>query len=494
MRRQGTDLTERRGVATRVMTERAGAIGTLLKIQRVCWRVCLCLLVAWGISGCAAYEPKPLPEASELASEPAPDITVMQVLAAEIRHPILRPVRLDPNEGLSPEAIGLLAVLLNPSLRAARDERAVADAQLLQAGLLPNPELSYDVEAPTGGATEGTVNAFGLGLSWNVASLITRPANRQGAQARQSAVEADIAWREWQTAQAAKTAVFALVGLRARIVLQEQAQQYVARHAETVREAVAHGTLMAKDLAAAEAASKQADAATVDLKRQAEQRRLELNRLLGMPPHLVVRLSDKIVLPLSFKPPAAAALLSDLEQRRLDLVALRHGYDSQEAAVRAAILEQFPRLSLGPTVGRDVEDISTVGFGVSLPLSNRSRGDIAVEQATRRKLYDEYANRLFETWSDVAMLLSQIESLNQKITAAQQTQAALVTLEESYRAVLSAGHIDILTYYGVWNDMTNSRMGLLTLREQLAQTIVALELATGLYRIPEQTGDKETQP
>ena len=98
----------------------------------------------------------------------------VRILAAEIRHPILQPVRLAPEERLSPDAAGVLAVLLNPSLQAVRDQRALADAQVLQAGLLPDPELSYDLERPVGGDTAGTVNGFGLGLSWDAASPSSR--------------------------------------------------------------------------------------------------------------------------------------------------------------------------------------------------------------------------------------------------------------------------------------------------------------------------------
>jgi cobalt-zinc-cadmium efflux system outer membrane protein len=483
MCQERAEPSEGHGVATRAMKERAGTRQA----------VCLCILATQLLGGCAAYHFKPLPKASDLESVPAVDPARIQVLAAEIEHPILRPVRLDPNEGLSPEAAGVLAVLLNPSLRAARDERALADAQLLRAGLLPNPELSYDFEAPTTGDTEGTVNGFGLGLTWDVTSLIARSATVRGAQAHRAAVEADMAWQEWQTAQAAKTAVLALAAWRARIAVQEEARQHLARNAELVQRAVAGGTLTAKDLSAAESASRQAQAAWLDLKKQAEQQRLQLNRLLGLPPESAVRLSDRIELPSSFKPPAAEDLLAGLEQRRLDLLALRHGYDSQEAAVRAAVLNQFPRISLGPTLGRDVENVNIAGFGiaVTLPLFNRNQGNIAVEQATRQKLYDEYVNRMFETRSDVAILLSRIRFLNEEIAAAQQGQAVLTKLEESYRAALAAGQVDILTYYAAWNDMAAGRMKALTLREQLAQAVVALELATGLYQIPEL---KETQP
>ena len=93
------------------------------------------------------------------------------------------------------------------------------------------------------------------------------------------------------------------------------------------------------------------------------------------------------------------------------------------------------------------------------------------------------------------MLVSQIESLNQKIAAAEETLAALVKLEDSYRTLLTAGRVDVLTYHAAWNDMAAGRMGLLVMREQLAEAVVGLELATGLYRIPQAAPqDEEMQP
>lgn len=318
----------------------------------------------------------------------------------------------------------------------------------------------------------------------------------RGGETHRLAVEADIAWQEWQTAQAAKTAVFALVGLQARIAQQEQARQHLDQNTELIRTAVAGGTMTAKDLSAAESANRQAYAALLDLKKQAELQRLQLNRLLGLPPESVVRLSNEIELPSSFQPPATVRLLGEIEERRLDLIALRHGYDSQEAVLRAAALNQFPRISIGPMIGRDVDNIDTAGFGVGviLPILDHNQGNIAIEQATRQRLYDEYVNRLFETRSDVAMLLSRIRFLNDEIPATAEAEAELTELEASYRTALTDGQVDILTYYTAWNDMTASRMKLVMLKEQLAEAVVALELATGFYQIPKPTVREQSQP
>jgi cobalt-zinc-cadmium efflux system outer membrane protein len=471
------------GMGRRLAQTRARAVLVLVSI------------LLWAGAGCQRYEARPLDAAAVTEALTPPEAQALQVQAANLRHPILEPLKLDLQDGLSPAEVGVLAVLLNPSLRAARDQRALAEAQLLQARLLPNPELSFNFETPTGGDTEGTVNVFGLELAWDVTSLLSRGANVQGAQAHRAAVEMDVAWQEWQVAQNARTAVVKLVSLERQIALQEEVQALLQENVELTRKAVASGTRTAKDLSAAQAQARTAYTDLLDLRRQAVQQHFQLNRLLGLPPEPPVRLSPAVELPSSFQPPEVQTLLADLEQRRLDLVALRRGYDSQEATVRAAILNQFPRLSLGPTVGRDTDNVHTVGVGVAvdLPIFQHNQGRIAVEQATRRKLFDEYVNRVFETQSEVYVLLSRIRFLNEEIAAAREAEQDLQKLVEDYRTALAAGRVDILTYYAAWNDATSNRMRLIGLQEQLAQAIIDLESVTGLYDIP-PTGSVSTSP
>ncbi len=254
-----------------------------------------------------------------------------------------------------------------------------------------------------------------------------------------------------------------------------------------IRRAVQSGTKTSDELVAAEVAHSQAVESLIELQQQAAVQSLTLRRALGMPPDYPVRIEEGIVLPARFHAPVAAELTAGLEQGRLDLVALRRGYDSQEAAVRAAILNQFPRVSIGPTYARDVEDVDSVGFGlgVTLPVFDRNQGRIATEQATRQKLFDEYVNRVFEARSDVSVRLAKIESFNQEIAAAEDTQSQSQRLESVYHQAMLQGRVDVLTYLNAWYSLANSRRKLLALKGQLAQTIIDLESTTGLYRIPE---------
>ena len=438
-----------------------------------------------SILGCATYHPMPITQDAVHKRLQPPDMTRVQALAREINHPILHPVQLQPAEGLSPDGAAVLAVLLNPSLRAVRDQRELSDAQVLEAGLLPNPQLTYSHGVPTGGDTAGRVNAFGLGLDWNVASLITRASKEREAKARGEAVDLDIAWREWQVAQGAKAAVYQLSSLRSQIALLEQVRQQVTKNLAYVRKAVSDGFMTASDLNSVQAAKSSVNERLLSLEKQADQQRLKLLRLMGLPADSQVHLSKNLSLPSRVILPKSS-LVEGLEQRRLDLLALRRGYDSQEAAVRAAVLEQFPRITIGPKINRDTDNVRTTGFGlnIELPIFNRGRGKIAVERATRKKLYDEYMARVFETRSDIEQVKSGIGFLNEQIAAAQATEAHLGRLVESYRVALTDGRANALVYYRTWSNLIDARIKVVNLKGQLAQAMVALELATGFFEIP----------
>ncbi|WP_169513294.1 TolC family protein [Geopsychrobacter electrodiphilus] len=442
-------------------------------------------LVLVLLSACASYRPQPLTQAAVQARLKHPDMAELRILASEIKHPILHPVALNPEEGLSPDGAAVLAVLLNPALRALRDQKAVANAQLLEAGLLPNPELSYSLDLPTGNRA-GRGNAFGLGLNWNVSALISRAARRGSAREHDAAIALDIAWQEWQVAQGAKSAVYRLVSLQAQEALAEQSAQHLATTLTRLQHAVAAGSLTSSTLRPAQAAWRQANATRLELSQKTAQQLLQLKRLLGLPSTSKLHLQQEISLPSRIELPAETALLKDLEQRRLDLLALRRGYASQEAAVHAAILNQFPQISIGPTLSRDADNLRTTGFSLnlSLPIFNRNQGQIALERATRQRLLDEYTNRVFEAGSDIGLLLSGIHFINEQITQAQADATDLDCQRQLSRSALAAGLTDRVSADLIWNAHIRAQMKMFALRGDLAQALVALQLASGFYAIP----------
>ncbi|HEY9074430.1 MAG TPA: TolC family protein, partial [Desulfobaccales bacterium] len=142
----------------------------------------LLLFLTLTLTGCATYHPLPLDKAAVDRALAPPALESISLKASQIHHPLLRPVNFDLRDGLSPDEAAVLAVIANPQLRALRDQKGLAQAQLIQAGILPNPQVSYSLDIPMAGATEGTVKAYGLGLSWDIISLLTRGVNLAAAR------------------------------------------------------------------------------------------------------------------------------------------------------------------------------------------------------------------------------------------------------------------------------------------------------------------------
>ncbi len=437
------------------------------------------------ISACASYEPKPLTTSSIEQALVVPSRDQLRVKARLISHPILKPIEFDDRDGLSPDEAAILAVIINPNLKAVRDQRLIAGAQLLQAGLLPNPQLSFNPAFPVAGSTQGVLTALGFGLNLNIVKLLTRKPRMETAGRQAAAVDLNVSWQEWQTAQAAKSATYQLSILDDQVVLAAELDKALAQTVELMRGAAIEGLITRLEQGAAESASNNAHATLLNLKKQANQQRLMLNQLLGVPTQTQIILQKGIDVPIAFEPPTMDKLLDGLEERRLDLVALRHGYESQEASIRAAILSQFPNIQIGPTGTSDAGGFYSAGIGISmsLPIFNRNQGTIALKKATRKQLSDAYINRVFLARSNIGKILANIHWLNQQIQTAQKAQPILQKLVESLHSALNENQANIVSYYTALTNLTAKRIQTLKLKQQLMNAIIALEVASGLYKI-----------
>jgi len=436
----------------------------------------------------------PLDKAAVESSLAPPDLEAVRVQAKDIQHPILKPLDFDISNGLSPDEAAILAVLASPKLRAIRDQRGIAAAQLLQAGILPNPQLSYGLDIPTAGMIQGTVNAFNFGLNWEITSIISRGAKRGAAKADAVSVDLDTSWQEWQAAEGAKIQVYHLYFFDQQLAVARKEEEDLRENLGRVKRGADLGLVTVVDLAAAEAAVQKMHTTVLTTEQQREHERLALNDSLGFPGSDLIPLEQNIALPDVKTLPSPDALTEGLEERRLDLLALRSGYRSEEERLRAAILSQFPKISIGFAHAGDTGNVITTGFGVTidLPLFDRNQGAIAVEKATRAKLYDEYVARLFEARGEIARAIADMKSLQRQVEAAQASLPILQNVVDSYRRALLQGNADVLTYYNARGDLIARRIELFDLKRQLADLHVALEIAAGRYLGPAR--EKEASP
>ncbi|HEV2679962.1 MAG TPA: TolC family protein, partial [Rhodanobacter sp.] len=124
---------------------------------------------------------------------------------------------------------------------------------------------------------------------------------------------------------------------------------------------------------------------------------------------------------------------------------------------------------------------TTHGFsiGITLPLFDRNRGNIAIEKATRQQLKDDYAARMLDTRSDMQRLVADLATLTQQRAAlaahAQQLDAARRAAEAAWQQRL----LDWPTYLAIRSNALSADLDLLDLQQQQATQAIALEALLG---------------
>jgi cobalt-zinc-cadmium efflux system outer membrane protein len=433
------------------------------------------MLVLISLSGCASYRPFALSQSAVRQRLQMPSEKALRIDATKIHHPLLAQVPLNFKNGIGPDQAAVLAVILNPTLRANRDRRGLAGAQLIQAGILPNPTVGYSRDTVAGGSTNGTVAAYGFTGSWDFSALVSRPAKIAAARANTRSIDLDIAWTEWQTAEAAKLALYRVVALQQELSRGQQIDEDQQKTVETLQTAVDRHEKSG-------------------LKQELDRQRLEFKRAVGVLPEAKLQIEDGIKLPSYLLPPSESDLTANVESRRLDLLGLHQGYQSQEQTLRAAVLAQFPKVTLGFSRASDTGpgSIHTFGFAITieLPVFDRNQGAIATEKATRQKLFDEYVARVFEAHADIATAIADIRSLNSQIAAAVEALLILQNLVEIAQKAVDEGEGDVLSYFQARTNLNQKTLQLIKLKQQLMDARSALELASGRYLPAHSEKDK----
>ncbi|PYI83361.1 MAG: hypothetical protein DME54_02825 [Verrucomicrobia bacterium] len=389
----------------------------------------------------------------------------------------------DLRRGIGPDDAAAIALYSNPALRAIRDRRGLAAAQLIQAGILPNPVVSYARDYVTGGNTAGTVTGDNFTAAWEFSALIPFLPKQTAARKNFRSVDLDVAWQEWQIAVNARAAVYRVLSLNAQVARAHEANDGLQQSTDAVRKAAEAHEKTVLDLAAVESASQDSRATVLALQQEFERQRLGLNKILGVEPETNVALREGLTLPTRLAPPDERGLFDGLESRRLDLLGLQQGLESQDATVRAAILAQFPKMSAAFVKASDTTNVHTSGFNVAIdvPIFDRNQGVIATERATRQRLLDEYHQRVFEARSDIATAIADIRSLDRQIAAAEEALPLLEKLVNSAQTAIEQRNADVLSYYTARSNLLQKRIQLIKLQEQLLEAHTALEIASGRY-------------
>lgn len=438
--------------------------------RRFAWAV----LASLGslLSGCAIYHSEPLPTVPDLARFPP-----LTVPAASFGLPGLRPAPFDPARGLSETNIITLAVADDPQLKAERLRAGVARAQLLEAGLLPDPQLS-------GGMSWSAVRTgYDATLAQDIQALITRGAARRAAAAHGRQVSLEILWREWQVAERARELYIRIEALHALRGVLDERRSLLGRLYRRGEASLERGDVSAADVTADFDAWRAAAADWRTFELEDNQARHALNELLGLEPGVRLRLRGGEAMQ---RPPSAAeyrAALAALPQRRPDLLALQAGYRSQEEKLREAILAQFPLVSAGVEKARSAEEgVQTFGFNVTLalPVFDRNRGPIAIGRASRTYLRQSYLAGLDGAESQADQIRSASQIMRRQLGQLEARLPGLERTAAAAKASLARGELGLAAYAREESNFLAAEAEVIRLRASLRQAQSALGLLLAL--------------
>jgi outer membrane protein TolC len=450
------------------------------------------LLLGAVLAGCASYQPLPLDTDARAPAIPA-DI---RIDVADMPLPELRRHPFDPSNGLDMTEVAMLAVANNPDLKLARDERGIARAQAFAAGLLPDPVLELTGGFPFSGPD--TDSAFRLGLAYDLRSLLTHSAATQAAEASARRIDLDLLWKEWQVVSKARELFIRDNYQRQALVLLAQEHQRLAQRHAWMVDAQRRGDITLSALAADLVAMQSVERRINDLQRRHAATDQALDLLLGLSPRAALDLAGSpAIAPVSET--AVKRALAQLPHRRPDLLALEAGYQSEEARYRKAILEQFPAFDVGFVRARDTGGTNTLGFGISmtLPVFNRNQGNIAIEQATRQRLHDEYAARLQRARADVERILRDQAFLQASRHDLEGAIALAAQARDAARVARTHGDLSGAGYAQIETAWIDDRLNLLAVDRTLLEQQAALQTLLGGRihgRVSGPSRDRRTLP
>ena len=442
----------------------------------------LLAVLALSAGGCAGYVPKPIAEREVLQQLQAVRLEALRSAST----PETPRTDFDPTDGLSSDEAVAVALFLNPELRAFRKERGVAEGELIAAGLLPNPQLQVTwlfVQGITKGL--GT-SGWDVGLNWAPPRPGERGAKVARAQARIEEVRAQVAGEERRLATEVRKAYATLGAAEQRIRLVDASMALQERLRKLVQDKLAVGDASRLDANVVELDYAERRREQAALLNDRERARLDLNRLLGLPPTIAVVLQDGADVlpypPLTLDPPA---LETTMVEKRDDLKAAKQEYEQAEQQLRLAYIQRIPWFTFGPVYQRDQEEGGPlnsfgIGFTLDLPLANLNQGEIARLEGARDKLREAFVARVHGARAEVYEALRNLRGQERLVQIYQ--EVVRPALDESARladASLELGDVNALQFVTAQDKALKGRRDGIEAQLEYVKAVFDLERALG---------------
>jgi len=374
--------------------------------------------------------------------------------------PPIDPVHRLLQKQLSADTAVQIALLNNRDLQSSYASLGIAQADLVEAGLLENPVFSYTYY--TGGA--GSI--VEASIVQDFVSVLSLSARKKVGQAVADRVVAETAQRVLDLAWQVRTQYYVVVGDSQALDLMRQIVSATDAAAELARRQLAAGNLNRRDQAVQQAFYAQAllDASQAEMQLSSD--REKLNRLMGLWGGQT-RWSVPARLP---RVPASLPSFDEIESQaisqRLDLAAAKK--EAESTAQALTLTQQFrylDALGIGVAYKREPGAGNFVGPTVQLglPIFNQGQAKVARMEAEYRRSQERVA-------ALAVAIRSETREARERLTAMQQVvqhyTQVLLPLQQTILSETLKSYNGMLT--GVYELLLTKQMQVQTARQYVA--------------------------
>ena len=339
-------------------------------------------------------------------------------------HDIAENIHLLLQEKLTAGATVQLALLGNRSLQAKFEELGIAQADLVQAGILENPVFEASVRFPD----EGTANTE-FTVAQNFLDIFLLPLRKKLARAQFERVKLEMENAVLNLAVEVSAAYYKLQGDMQMFSMNQDVMKAAEAAVELASRQFQEGNIDALDFARRKVDYEQAEIDLIEREVEILEHREHLNLLLGIEDHWQIyeQLSE---LPIS--DPPLDELLDRALTQRLDLAAARQNIKIFERALTLARWEPVPAIDIGVNAEREPDKDDLIGptIEMEIPLFDRNQSEKARIRAKLRQSQHRLAAMEHQARSEVRLAYHRL------IAARKMT--------ESYRNTLVPLHDEIV--------------------------------------------------
>ncbi len=281
---------------------------------------------------------------------------------------------------LTPDSAVQVALLNNPRLEASYEDLGIAQADLVEAGLLKNPIFGAEVRFPKYHALP-----FDLDVMQEFASLLTLPLRKRVAQASFEAAKNRITGEVLSTAADVRAAFYRAQGAQQIVDMRETIVQATGASFEAARQLHDAGNTSDLAFAQEQAIHEQSKVELAKAQREALDAREDLSALMGVWGNDVKWTIAPKLPNLPQEEIDAAKLESLALAQRADLAAAKKEIDvmAQQLGLTRQV-GPFGDVKAGAHLEKESEGPLTIGPAIELPLPIFNQGQPALAAASAR--------------------------------------------------------------------------------------------------------------